>query len=93
MAYAHIEGIANSLNEAKHRSEQLTIVGYLNSKIEKLPVNLVKTNQTLVRQDIIQWTVCYDKHCCNRMYHFIYSIVRMASGFPKNDNCFYLVKS
>lgn len=57
MAEAHIEGIASYLNEAKRRSEYLTIVLYLNSKIEKLPVDLLEKNSALYRQDIIQWAV------------------------------------
>ena len=57
MAEAHIEGIATYLNEAKRRSEQLTIVQYLNTALERLPHNLLLKNQRLHRQDMIQWTV------------------------------------
>lgn len=57
MAEARIEGIATHLNEAKRNSEQLTIVKYLNTTLEKLPHNLILKNQILHRQDMIQRTV------------------------------------
>lgn len=57
MAEARIEGIATHLNEAKRSSEQLTIVKYLNTTLEKLPHNLILKNQILHRQDMIQRTV------------------------------------
>ncbi|XP_011409669.1 PREDICTED: rho guanine nucleotide exchange factor 10-like protein [Amphimedon queenslandica] len=86
MAEAHIEGIANYLNEAKRRSEQLTIVQYLNTALERLPHNLLLKNQRLHRQDMIQWTSLKDGKWIFKerlLFLFDYLIVCCSVKQPK----------
>lgn len=57
MAQASIEEIAEFLNEAKKQAEQIAIVHYLSSRIDKLPFRLKETQQVLLRQDSVTWLV------------------------------------
>ena len=57
MAQTQLESIADYLNEAKRSAEQILIVQYLASKIQKSPFKLTDSIKFLQRQDSIQWVV------------------------------------